>query len=231
MKNPYFTNKFDSINSNVGQGFYNPFMFQQTMPMPMNPSMYYHQQPVPQYQQPFEDESEKSIAEILEYYFSEENLNKDAYIRSRMNEDGYIDAYEIVNFNKMKNRNMTVEKIEEILNNNKESIIEYVVSQDKRLYLRNKFWESFKDKLIPLENLQMQKKFTKKPQAMNFVNMQNNYFYQMQPNMFHNFAPGFDVNSGHMFVQPNMMGYPMGMMPPYMDMGNYMNDHHDNVNN
>jgi hypothetical protein len=191
-------------------------------PMPMN--MYQHQQPT------VDDDSEKSISECLEYYFSEENLNKDYYIRSRMNDDGYIDAYEIVNFNKMKNRGVNVEKIQEIVSSNKDSIVEYVVSEG-RLYLRNREWESFKDKLLPLEVLQMQRKFVKKPQMMNYVNMQNNYFYQMSPMpMQGGFTPSFDMNAGHMFVQPGMMGYPMGMMPPqYMGMGGYMQG--DNVNN
>jgi hypothetical protein len=195
-------------------------MMQQMTPMNMN--MYHHQQST-------DDDSEKSISECLEYYFSEENLNKDYYIRSRMNDDGYIDAYEIVNFNKMKNRGVTVEKIQEIVNN-KDSVIESVVA-DNRLYLRNREWESFKDKLAPLEVLQIQRKIGKKPQMMNYVNMQNNYFYQMPPmSMQGGFAPGFDMNAGHMFVQPGMMGYPMGMMPPqYMGMGGYMQG--DNVNN
>ena len=130
----------------------------------------------------------------------------------------------------MKNRGVNVEKIQEIVSNNQDSIIEYVMS-DGRLYLRNREWESFKDKLLPLEVLQMQRKFVKKPQMMNYVNMQNNYFYQMPPMyMQGGFTPSFDMNAGHMFVQPGMMGYPMGMMPPqYMGMGGYMQG--DNVNN
>jgi hypothetical protein len=197
-------------------------MMQQMMPSNMN---MYHQQPN------VEDDSEKSISECLEYYFSEENLNKDYYIRSRMNDDGFIDAYEIVNFNKMKNRGVTVEKIQETVSSNQGSIIEHVLS-DNRLYLRNRDWESFKDKLFPLEVLQIQRKVGKKPQMMNYVNMQNNYFYQMPPmNNQGAFAPGFDVSAGQMFVQPSMMGYPMSMMPPqqYMGMGSYMQDN-DNVN-
>jgi len=46
------------------------------------------------------DTSDKGILESLEYYFSIENLNKDGYMRSKMNEDGYIDCNEIVVFNK-----------------------------------------------------------------------------------------------------------------------------------
>ena len=34
------------------------------------------------------------------YYFSIENLNKDFFIRSKLNEEGYLEAEEIINFNK-----------------------------------------------------------------------------------------------------------------------------------
>ncbi len=163
------------------------------------PNMYYQQPAINE-----EDNSEKSISECLEYYFSEENLNKDFYIRSRMNQDGFIDAYEIVNFNKMKNRGVTVEKIEDIVKTNTGSIIEYAVSEG-RLYLRNRDWESFRERLTPVEALQMQKKFGKKPQMYNYVNMQNNYFLQM-PHMYMQGYPGIDPQ---MFGQPNMMANSM----------------------
>jgi la-related protein 1 len=87
-----FQNKFDQTTQQQVPSYHNPFMMPQMMPMNMNMNMYQHQQPI-------EDDNEKSVSECLEYYFSEENLNKDYYIRSRMNDDGYIDAYEIVNFN------------------------------------------------------------------------------------------------------------------------------------
>ena len=37
---------------------------------------------------------------IRTYYFSEENLNKDHYMRSIMNSDGYVEALAVTTFNK-----------------------------------------------------------------------------------------------------------------------------------
>jgi hypothetical protein len=228
MKPMTFSNKFDSINSQYGGGFYNPFAFPQQMPMNMTQPMYYQQ---PNHNQQEEQDGDKSASECLEYYFSEENLNKDSYIRSRMNEDGLIDAQEIANFNKMKNRGITVEKIEEILKNSQDSVIE-TSEMNGRLFLRNKFWDSFKDNLVPLDKLQMQRKMNKKYQT-NYVNMQNNYFYQMTPNMYTPgmYVPYDNMNNMNMYVQPSPMGYPvnypMGMMQPPQFMGNYAEEGHD----
>jgi len=236
-----FSNKFDSINSQPQTGM-NPFMFPQSMPMNMNPNMYYQPNNYGLNTQTEEhDSSDKSVPECLEYYFSEENLNKDSYIRSKMSEEGWIDAQEIANFNKMKNKNVTVEQIHEVLNTAEDSVIE-TREISGRLFLRNKFWEDFKDRLVPLDKLHMQRKMNKKYQT-NYVNMQNNYFYQMTPNMY---TPGMYVpyennsmGNMNMFVQPNTnpMGYPMGYgmgmpnnMPPQF-MGNYQPGQDENENN
>jgi len=205
----HFSNKFDAVNAQMGGAFYNPFMFPQQMATPQN--MYNYSQ----FTQPEDQDSEKSVSECLEYYFSEENLNKDGYIRSKMNDNGLIDAQEIANFNKMKNRGVTVEKIEEVLKENKDSIIE-TTTINGRLWLRNKNWESFAEKLVPLDVLLMQKKMGRKPQQTNYVTMQNNYFYQMTPGAYPSsgmYGP-FDGNM-NMYggMQPNTMGYPMGGYP------------------
>lgn len=241
-KNPnmYFSNKFDSLNNQQQSGMYP--MMPMMSPMNQNPNMYYpNYQAYPNQNQGNQieestDNSDKSVLESLEYYFSEENLNKDSYIRSKMSDEGFVEAIEIVNFNKMKNKGVTLERLEEILESNKDSVLETVLSEDK-LYLRNREWESIKEKLLPLESILQQRKFNKKNfnSTMNYVSMQNNFFYQMQPtggmyppNMM---MPGMDMNMNHMFVQPmqpNMGGY---QMPPQFMGGEGMNMNNMNMPN
>ena len=43
---------------------------------------------------------DKLIIDALSYYFSEENLNKDYYMRSIMNNDGFVEANAVTTFNK-----------------------------------------------------------------------------------------------------------------------------------
>jgi hypothetical protein len=229
MKPMTFSNKFDNFNNQMPGAFYNPFMAPQTVPMNMPPSNMYYQPPQNQPQLEEHDGSDKSVSECLEYYFSEENLNKDSYIRSRMNDDGLIDAQEIANFNKMKSRGVTIEKLEEILKTAEENTVIESSLIGGRLFLRNKYWDSFKDRLVPLDKLQMQRKMNKKYQT-NYVNMQNNYFYQMTPNMYTPgmYVPYDNTSNMNMFVQPQPMGYPMnypmGMMPPQFMGNSYQGD-------
>jgi len=100
--------------------------------------------------------SDKNIVDSLIYYFSIENLNKDYFIRSKLDENGFLEATEIMNFNKMKVNSVTIDKIQNILNEF-DTTIETKVEGEK-LYLRNKNWETIKDKLLPIEKIQQQKK-------------------------------------------------------------------------
>ncbi len=44
--------------------------------------------------------SNDTVLELLAYYFSEENLNKDHFMRTNMDDNGNIDAMIIINFTK-----------------------------------------------------------------------------------------------------------------------------------
>lgn len=98
------SNKFDAYNS----GFMMGGMFPHSNYM--RPEFPQHNYPMNQMNQDFQkltfDESttsdvtpDKKIIDSLEYYFSIENLNKDSFIRSKLNDDGYLDADAIINFN------------------------------------------------------------------------------------------------------------------------------------
>jgi la-related protein 1 len=156
FQNPYKlgSNKFDAYNS----GFMMGGMFPQNF---MRHEMPQHQYQMNNVNQDFQkltfDEStssdvtpDKKIIDSLEYYFSIENLNKDSFIRGKLNEDGYLDADAIINFNqyipfniRMKKNAVTVEKLKELLKQF-DTIIE-TKTEDEKIYLRNKNWETIRD--------------------------------------------------------------------------------------
>jgi len=115
------------------------------------------------------------ICNTLNYYFSIENLNNNYHIRSLLDSQGYVLAEEIMNFNKMKNNAVTLEKIQDILKKFDTTIEQVVI--DKKLYLRNKNWDNIKDKLVNIESIK-QEKSNKKTK---YVNYQNNYYIQFNP--------------------------------------------------
>jgi len=180
------TNKFDQQ-----QGYH--FMMQQQMMqqemMQNMPQNYmerynnYQQQVQYEQQQPKQGDIEKIVLDTLSYYFSEENLNKDAFFRSKMNSDGYVDVVTILSFNRMNSTGVTPDKLAEVLKNNKTNIEFFTDKESNILYLRNKDWDLIKDKLIPIETLQQQKKNRKINPNINYVNMQNNYYVQNPQHM------------------------------------------------
>jgi len=120
----------------------------------------------------------KSIKESLEYYFSNENLNKDFYTRSKMDENGFIESGEILNFNNMKKQNADLDKLKEIICD-KNSNIELKENSGK-VYFRNKNWEEIKkNNLISIEDLKNLKKSNN--MNLNYFNLQNNFYYNLPP--------------------------------------------------
>jgi len=151
---------------------------------------------------------EQKIMDTLEYYFSIENLNKDYYFRKQLDENGYIDSDIIMTFNTMKKYSVTKEKIKEILKKF-DGIIE-MNTKDDSLLLRNKNWETVKDKLYDLETVKeihSSKKTKPQVQNNNFVSMQNNYYYGYNPQQMgqYQYQGGFPMNQMGM----NMMNYQM----------------------
>ena len=80
----------------------------------------------------------------------------------------------------MKVNSVTIEKIQNILLQNKTTIETKV--ENEKLFLRNYNWETIKVNLTPIEQIQ-QKKKGPKVQNNNFVHLQNNYYYNFNPHM------------------------------------------------
>jgi len=202
-----FNNKFDPMNSGYNHPYmnqsYNPYvnnminqnqinqmnqnlmrpemvLYQQSMQMqnPMYLNQLYSLNNVSQLKQEDNINIGKSIKESLEYYFSNENLNKDSYTRSKMDENGFIESSEILNFNNMKKQSADLDKLKEIICD-KNSNIELKEISGK-VYFRNKNWEEIKLNLISIEDLKSLKKINN-IQNLNYFNLQNNFYYNMVP--------------------------------------------------
>ncbi len=88
-------NKFDAINMNNNYQFFNQNNYNQ----------------IPELKE------DKDILTYLENLFNENNLNKDLYIRYRINENDQILINDLLNYNSLKN-NITKEKIIELIKDN-----------------------------------------------------------------------------------------------------------------
>jgi len=100
FQNKSKNNKFDQANNMM----YNPMMYGQFMPNMMNPYAMNAQGQNPNFAHQQEIDpffvGERSVEEIIAYVFSPEFLNKEVYIRKRIQADGCIDLYHVLNFNK-----------------------------------------------------------------------------------------------------------------------------------
>jgi hypothetical protein len=204
-------NKFDVCNMHLPkmmnmmqQPLYNPYTMNQggmmggygnMMP---NPNMnYFNPQGEPiQPAKPVDlrDTSDEAITEFVEAYLSLENLNADLYLRNRIDANGFIEVSEIANHNKLRSRGVTGEKIAELFVNKENLNVEALVSEDAGTFVRNRNFEEFKEKLYSVEFIQQQKRMNKSqhymnnvnqmqnPMNMNYVSMQNNYFFNAMPN-------------------------------------------------
>lgn len=210
-----FNNKFDSMNSYNN----NPYMFPNMQfmrpdmmymgQMPMNPTNF--NQGFNQLDREDQHHSigEKGIKESLEYYLSLDNLNKDLFIRRKIDNNGFVLVEDILKFNNMVKHNATTDTIKEVV---QESEVIEENNIEGKSAIRNRNWEDIKKKLISIEELEMRKQ--KKGNNYNFVTMQNNYFMSMMP------------------YDPMMMGQMQGMgnfMPPSM-MGGMPYNNQDNQN-
>jgi len=89
-------NKFDTINMNHDNQYQNQNNFHQT---------------------PILNE-DKDILSYLENIFEVNNLNKDLYIRYRLNGEGQISINELLNYNGLKKNNITAQKIKDLIKDN-----------------------------------------------------------------------------------------------------------------
>ena len=177
----YTGNKFD----NYGQRY---------------PQQNYYQRPPPKLVE------NKEILEYLNKIFSEDNLNKDTYIRNRL-KDGKISVDDIVAYNDIKSNNINAEKIMEII---KDSQKIECVNEEGKNYIKIKDFDKLK--LLTLEQIiqnkkqmRMQKMNYMPPMGMgpqpyppfnNYISMQNNYY-------FYRGAPSYNPPSGYIPVPEN----------------------------
>lgn len=153
----HFTNKFDNINAFNGQmgGFQygnpmiNPMINSELMQLNNNQIQFSTNQE--------EDVSSETldrvILESISYYFSEENLNKDLYMRKLMDENGYVDINQVAGFNRMQKHRVSAERIADVLSSNNSDI--EINTSGKNILLRNKDWSNLKNvsnKLFTLRN-------------------------------------------------------------------------------
>jgi len=138
-------------------------------------------------------DSQESVLNFIESYLSLDNLNQDLYLRNRIDDNGFIEVSEIANHNKLRKGGVSVETISRIFGQNDNPIVE-AFGTESGVFLRNRDWENIKDKLLSKEVIQQQKRMLKTSQyvspmnTMNYVSMQNNYFFNGMPTSGENFG-------------------------------------------
>ena len=131
---------------------------------------------------------DKQILEHLEKIFSEENLNKDLYIRNRIS-NGKILLDNVVNYNDFKNNNVDDKKIMELVKGSKNLEI---VNEEGKNYIKIKDFDETKIKTgeqiyESRKNQKMQKQFN---QNSSYFNFQNNFIiYNGVPTYTGNYYP------------------------------------------
>ena len=147
-----------------------------------------------------------STVEMLEKYFSLKNLNKDINLRKNMDEEtGNVPLDFILNLNKIKSMNLTEENISQFIDDIGSDIIE-VVKIDNISYIRPKNYESMKNGLISIEEIEEKLNQKNKNQNIPAQNMQigmpQMFFYPVQPMMYYNqMMSNYQQNAGN---QPGM---------------------------
>ena len=145
------------------------------------------------------------ILEYLEKMFSEENLNKNTYIRNRL-VDGKFLVDDVVNYHDIKKNNIDATKIIEVIKDSKNLEI---INEENKNYVKIKNIDSMK--LLKLEEIIANKSkknnyknkefFPNMYQPYNYplnnIYMQNNYYYYgNQPNFYPNpYMPFYDNNN------------------------------------
>jgi len=202
------SNKFDNANHRMMMN--SQQFFGMMSPQMQNFQQFYPQETTESFSKINLEESSNDDAIInqLEYYFSLENLNQDHFLRSKLNEQGFLNAKEIINFKKMKAHSVSIEKIQNILQKFNTVIEPQVIEGE--LFLRNKNWDMIKDKITPINEIPQKKPTT----------IQNTNYFHLQNNFYYNVSPQFMMPQGQQpFMMPGMMG-----MYPMQSKSNYSNN-------
>ena len=208
-------NKFDQCNMHLSRvmpmmsPLYNPYTMQGGYTY--TPQTGYYSQNLPSvttFPLPEVDNSSaESIVNFIELYLSIDNLNQDLYLRNRIDENGFILASEIANHNRLNSRGVSAEMIYSLFSNDDNAHVEAKLNNNE-LFLRNREWEAIQESILPREVIQQNKRALKQqayanPMNMNYVSMQNNYFF--------NAPPTNDLSAMYMSYQYPIGG--MNMMP------------------
>ena len=122
---------------------------------------------------------------MKEKIFGENNLNKDLYIRYRLNDNGQILVNDLINYNVLKKNNITAQKIKDLIQDNQN--LEYSEVENKE-YITVKNFKNMKlntiDQINATKNqykMRMQQNMFPNymgfsPFPYNYIYMQNNYF-------------------------------------------------------
>jgi hypothetical protein len=116
---------------------------------------------------------EETLFEMFEQYFSEDNLNNDYLIRSSLDDEGYLNSMHILNWNNMIQKGVTLEQLRDTFKDEASKIVESKVNSDGSLGLRNRNWESIKEKLKPMDIIYQQY------MMMNRMYMMQQNYYMM----------------------------------------------------
>ncbi len=189
-------NKFDQCNMHLSKvmpmmsPLYNPYTLQGYNYTPNVQGGYYNTPNQTAYNLPEVDaNSSESIVSFIEAYLSLDNLNQDLYLRNRIDQNCYIEISEIANHNKLRNRGVTLDMLVSLFSENQNELVETAAAENC-LFLRNREWENLKEKLLPREVIQQNKRMMKQAQyanpmnsmnTMNYVSLQNNYFFNGMP--------------------------------------------------
>jgi hypothetical protein len=171
----FYGNKFDKFEKNDNYYNYNQ------RPQQYN-NYYAHRTP--------KLAENKEIMEFLENIMDEKNLNKNIYLRKKLDKNGRIDVNDVIQYNVIKKNNLGEDKILEAI---KDSQKFEIVNEDNKKYIKVKDFDKFN--LLPLEQM-IENKNNMKQQKMQYFQQMwppyympiqymqpyNPYFYQMQNN-------------------------------------------------
>merc|ERR1712032_1335013 len=158
---------------------------------------------------------ERTCEEILGYIFSIEFLNRELYLRKRISTEGLIDINHVMIYNKIKQRGFTLDQVIESIKNLGTENFE-ITEVEGVQYIKIVQWANME--LFSIEQIQSQKRSMRnqKYQNMNYIAMQNNYFFPPN-NQFGQMGqmPQGMMPMDNMQQQPYMMNQMGGMNMPF----------------
>ena len=93
----------------------------------------------------------------VESLFTKEHLNKDVFIRSIMDQEGWVNTNYICCYNKIKKFNVSKEMLRHIILKTPSSEIEYELRGEQSLFVRSHKWNEMKTCLMDLAELKRNK--------------------------------------------------------------------------